>query len=79
MLVFDRAADGALTAAGSASTGGVGTGVTDAALSVDSHCLYVRNGDQNPINVFRVGDDGSLTGQAGIGGLPAGAAGIAAR
>jgi 6-phosphogluconolactonase len=60
----------------SATTGG---NPTDAALDVASRFLYIRNGNQAAINVLAVDADGSLATLPGIGGLPAGAAGIAAR
>jgi 6-phosphogluconolactonase len=59
-------------------TGVTGGNPTDAALGGNSRYLYVRNGNQNAINAFAVNEDGSLTGLLGIGGLPAGAAGLAA-
>ena len=60
----------------SATTGG---NPTDAALSRNSRYLYVRNGNQNAINAFAIAADGSLAALPGIAGLPAGAAGLAAR
>ena len=60
----------------SATTGG---NPTDAALSLNSQYLYVRNGNQNAINAFAIAADGSLSALPGVAGLPAGAAGLAAR
>jgi 6-phosphogluconolactonase (cycloisomerase 2 family) len=52
---------------------------TDAALSKDSKFLYVRNGGDGSVAGFAVNPDGSLTTVAIGGGLPDGAAGLAAR
>src|SRR5262249_43559726 len=68
----------ALLNATAASTG-KGTAPTDIALSNNSHFLYVRNGGNGTIAGFRVQADGSLSPVASATGLPAGAAGIAAR
>jgi 6-phosphogluconolactonase (cycloisomerase 2 family) len=57
----------------------IGGNPTDAALSLNSRYLYVRNGNQNAINAFAIAADGSLSALPGIAGLPAGAAGLAAR
>ena len=61
-----------------ASTGG-GTVPIDMALSNNSRFLYIRNGGNGTISGFRIEADGSLTPVATIGGVPAGAQGIAAR
>src|SRR4051794_6230534 len=58
-------------------TGVTPAGVTDLALSSNSRFLYGRLGDGS-IAGFAVHNDGSLTGTGVSGGLPAGAAGIAA-
>ncbi len=59
VLVFTRAADGSLTPAGSAATGGNGTGANGAsqgalALSPDGRRLYAVNSGSNTIAVFSV-------------------------
>lgn len=58
-------------------TASTAAGVTDIALSHDSRYLYARLGD-NTIGAFRVNSDGSLSTLPTIGGVPVGAAGIAA-
>jgi 6-phosphogluconolactonase (cycloisomerase 2 family) len=65
-----------LTADG--KTGTAPAGVTDLALSRDSHTLYGRIGN-GTVATWRVARDGSLSSLGVVGGLPAGAAGIAAR
>ncbi|HSL70186.1 MAG TPA: beta-propeller fold lactonase family protein [Longimicrobiales bacterium] len=50
----------------------------DPALSIDSRFLYIRNGNSE-ITAYRVGTEGSLTAIAGVSGLPAGIAGLAAK
>ena len=50
----------------------------DPALSIDSRYLYIRNGN-GEITAYRVGIEGSLTAIAGVTGLPAGFAGLAAQ
>ena len=64
-------ADGGKTATAAA-------GVSDIALSAGSHFLYARLGD-GTIGAFAVGHDGTLNTLPVASGLPAGAAGIAAR
>ena len=59
-------------------TGTTSAGVTDLALSRNSQFLYGRLGD-GTVAAFAVGRDGGLTPLGGAGGLPAGAAGLAAR
>lgn len=61
-----------------ASTGG-GSVPIDMALSNNSRFLYVRNGGNGTISGYRIEADGSLMPIATIGGVPAGAQGIAAR
>jgi 6-phosphogluconolactonase (cycloisomerase 2 family) len=68
----------ALLKAVAASTG-AGSAPTDMALSQSSRFLYVRNGGNGTISGFRAQADGSLTPVGTATGLPAGAAGIAAR
>jgi len=68
----------ALLNAAAASTGN-GSAPTDMALSDNSRFLYVRNAGNGTISGFRVQADGSLTPVASATGLPAGAAGLAAR
>jgi 6-phosphogluconolactonase len=59
VLVFSRAADGTLHPAGSAATGGLGTGANlgsqgSLALSSDGRRLYAVNAASNSVTVFRV-------------------------
>lgn len=63
VLVYKRAADGALTAAGSFATGGAGTGSgldSQGALALGDHGrrLFVVNAGSNSISEFAVGGDG---------------------
>jgi 6-phosphogluconolactonase (cycloisomerase 2 family) len=51
----------------------------DMAFSRDSRLLYARNFGEGTIRGFSVGSDGSLTPVTAVGGLPAGATGLAAR
>lgn len=65
VLIFDRAADGTLTAAGSVSTGGLGTGAGlgnqgAVVLSANNRWLLVVNAGSNDVSVFRV-RHGTLT------------------
>jgi 6-phosphogluconolactonase (cycloisomerase 2 family) len=65
VLVYDRAADGTLTPAGSFGTGGSGSGgglgnQGGLILSDDSRWLLAVNAGSNTIAVFRVRGDGSL-------------------
>ena len=57
----------------------VGGGAVDSALSGNSRYLYVRNGALAKIDAFRIAGDGSLTWVGAVTGLPATAAGLAAR
>lgn len=57
---------------------GGGNFPTDAALTPGSKFLYVRNGGDGSVEGFAVNSDGSLTSVAIAGGLPDGAAGLAA-
>ena len=75
----------AVTPAGSLSlltpggkTGTTPAGVSDIALSGNSHFLYGRLGNGS-VAPFTVQNDGDLTALPVVGGLPAGAVGIAAR
>ena len=74
VAVFSRAADGMLAAAGSAATGGTGTGSGlgsqgALALSDDGRWLFAVNAGSNEVSAFRVGPAGlSLTSLAGSGG-----------
>ncbi len=61
--VFHRAADGSLSAAGSFSTGGLGSGISlgsqgAVVLSQDGRHLFAVNAGSNDISVFSVGPDG---------------------
>ena len=58
-------------------TAAPGAGVTDLALSRNSHFLYGRLGN-GTVGVWAIGNDGSLTDLGSAAGLPNGAAGIAA-
>jgi 6-phosphogluconolactonase len=78
VLVFARAADGSLSAAGAVATGGSGTGAAGTsqgaiALSPDGRRLYAVNTDSNTITVFAV--DGTHLHRLAI--VPSGGAGPA--
>ena len=77
---YTIASDGTLSlqnaAAGSTASG---SAPTDMALSAGSRFLYVRTGGNGTVTGFRVEADGSLTPLGSVGGIPAGAQGIAAR
>ena len=65
VLVFDRAADGSLRAAGTFATGGAGTGAGlgnqgGLALDESGSTLVVVNAGSNEISAFRVRESGSL-------------------
>jgi 6-phosphogluconolactonase (cycloisomerase 2 family) len=65
VLVFDRAADGSLTPAGSFPTGGTGTGgglgnQGAVLLHLSNTHLLVVNAGSNEVSSFRVREDGSL-------------------
>lgn len=65
VLVYDRSADGSLTAAGSFPTGGTGTGgglgnQGGVTLSGSGQWLAVVNAGSNDISFFQVNGDGSL-------------------
>ncbi len=74
VAVFDRAADGTLTAAGSVATGGTGTGAGlgsqgAVVLSDDGQRLFAVNAGSNDVSVFSVGSAGlSLAGVTPSGG-----------
>jgi 6-phosphogluconolactonase (cycloisomerase 2 family) len=59
-------------------TGSAAAGITDLAMSVDSHFLYARTGN-GTVTAWAIAADGSLSDVGAFAGLPAGAAGIAAR
>jgi VCBS repeat-containing protein len=66
VLVFRRAADGSLTAAGSVATGGTGSGAGlgsqgAVTLSDDGNWLLVVNPGSNDVSSFAVGPNGALT------------------
>lgn len=77
---YTIAPDGMLSlldaAAGSTASG---SAPTDMALSAGSRFLYVRTGGNGTVTGFRLEADGSLTPVGSVGGIPAGARGIAAR
>jgi 6-phosphogluconolactonase len=63
VAVFNRAADGTLTAAGTVATGGTGTGTGlgsqgAVALSDDGQLLFAVNAGSNDVSVFTVGSAG---------------------
>jgi 6-phosphogluconolactonase len=61
VAVFDRAADGSLTAAGTVPTGGLGTGAglgSQGALVLDQGRLFAVNAGSNTISLLRVGPGG---------------------
>lgn len=68
-----------LDADGVTASLGAGSHPLDEAVSNDGRFLYNLTDGRHEITGFRVGEDGSLTQVGSIGGLPAGAAGIAAR
>jgi 6-phosphogluconolactonase (cycloisomerase 2 family) len=68
-----------LDADGVTGSTGAGSAPIDAAFSRDGRFLYVLSGGTNDITTFRQHADGSLTNLGAVGGLPAGAAGLAAR
>ncbi len=60
-------------------TGVTGAGPSDMALSNDGHFLYTLRSASGAISAFRVEANGKLLPLPGIGGMPAGANGLAAR
>ena len=74
VAVFNRSADGTLTAAGTIATGGTGTGAGlgsqgAVALSDDGRRLFAVNAGSNDVSVFDVGPAGlSLAGRTASGG-----------
>ena len=62
-----------------AAVTGQGTAPIDFALGNDSHFLFVREGTKGVVAGFHVESDGSLTPVGTVGGVPAGAQGVAAR
>jgi 6-phosphogluconolactonase len=62
-----------------AGSTGAGSAPADAALSNNSKFLYTENGGNHTISTFAVGNDGSLTSIQTVPGIPAGAAGLAAK
>ena len=63
----------------SAGSTASGSAPTDTAVSAGGRFLYVRTGGNGSVTGFRVEADGSLTPLGSVGGVPAGAQGIAAR
>ena len=64
VAVFDRAGDGSLTALGSVSTGGLGSGDglgSQGALVLDRHRLFAVNAGSNTISLLRVGSDNEVS------------------
>ncbi len=75
---YDLGADSSLTAFDDGGkTGTAAGGVSDIALASGSEFLYARLGN-GTVGAYAVNDDGSLSALPVAGGLPAGAAGIAA-
>ena len=74
VAIFDRASDGTLTAAGTVSTSGLGTGAGLGSqgalvLSEDNRWLFAVNAGSNDISVFSVRDNGlTLVNKAPSGG-----------
>lgn len=74
VVIFNRAADGTLTAAGAVSTGGLGTGgglgsQGALTLSANNKWLFAVNAGSHEISVFAVRDDGlTLTDKVASGG-----------
>jgi 6-phosphogluconolactonase (cycloisomerase 2 family) len=78
---FAVARDGSLTlldANGASADLGAGSHPLDEAVSTNGRYLYNLTDGTHSISAFRIGEDGSLTAVANIGGLPAGAVGLAA-
>jgi len=75
---FDVAHDGSLSLLGSTQLG-AGSRPLDVAVSENGRYLYVLTGGFNGVLGFRIAHDGSLEPVASGGGLPAAAAGLAAR
>lgn len=76
------AQDGSLTlrdADGRTGDTGAGSAPLDMSLSRDGRYLYTLNSGHGAIGAFAVGTDGALVAIPGIGGLPVGANGLAAR
>lgn len=74
--------DGSLTildADGKTGETPTGSAPIDAAFSGNGRYLYVLSGGTNTITAFRQHSDGSLTNLGSVGGLPAGAVGLAAQ
>ena len=92
ITIYNRAANGSLSAAarvardgsltllgdGLTAVIGAGTGPIDAALSKSSQFLYVLNGSIGTVNGYRVEANGSLTPINNVGGLAPGANGLVA-
>jgi 6-phosphogluconolactonase (cycloisomerase 2 family) len=77
---YTIAADGSISLLDAAAgVTGEGTGPVDAAISADNQYLYVRNGGTGTLDTFHIMADGSLVHLDNDGGLPMGAAGLAAR
>src|SRR5437660_10571970 len=76
VAVFNRAADGTLTAAGTIATGGTGTGAGlgsqgAVALSDDGRRLFAVNAGSNDVSVFDIGPAGpALARRPAPGGTP---------
>lgn len=63
VAIFERAADGSLTPAGSVGTGGAGTGAglgSQGALVLDDDRLFAVNAGSNTVSMLRVGHRGQV-------------------
>ena len=75
VLIFDREADGSLTAAGSVATGGLGTGgglgsQGAVVLAQDNHRLFAVNAGSDDVSVFDVNESGlTLVDRVASGGI----------
>jgi DNA-binding beta-propeller fold protein YncE len=76
---FEVAGSGALTSLGVSGTTGAGSGPIDLAFSPGDEFLYVLNGGNRTISIFRTEKDGGLTLIDTVGGLPNGVTGLAVR
>jgi 6-phosphogluconolactonase len=78
---FSVGHDGSLTlldASGTTADLGAGSHPLDEAISTNGRYLYNLTDGTHAISAFQIGEDGSLTPIGSVGGLPAGAIGIAA-
>jgi 6-phosphogluconolactonase len=76
---FEVAGSGALRSLGVSGRTGTGSGPIDLAFSPGDEFLYVLNGGNETISIFRTGKGGTLTLLDTVTGLPDGATGLAVR